>query len=80
MLGAPRRGISMLEIGMLEGELEAGLRHPAKRESTLRAIAHRVVKALRAGLAGDRPDAIGAAKATPDAIVLDSKALGAVDR
>ena len=80
MLGAPRRGISMLEIGMLEGALEAGLRHPAKRESTLRAIAHRVVKALRAGLAGDRPDAIGAAKATPDAIVLDSKALGAAGR
>jgi hypothetical protein len=51
MLGAPRLGISMLEIGRLEGALEADLRSPSRRESTLDAIAMRVVKALQRGLA-----------------------------
>jgi len=55
MLGAPRRGISMLEIGQLEGALEADLRNPAKRQLTLTAIAKRVVAALQQGL--ERPDA-----------------------
>ena len=56
MLGAPRRGISMLEIGMLEGSLEAGLRNPAKRQATLTGIARRVVKALRHGLSRAQPE------------------------
>lgn len=51
MLGAPRRGISMLEIGQLEGRLENGLRDPNSREQTLDAIAERVVNALQKGLA-----------------------------
>ena len=51
MLGAPRKGISMLEIGQLEGVLEAGLRDPSQRQATLDRIAKRVVKALRRGLA-----------------------------
>lgn len=51
ILGAPRRGISMLEIGQLEGVLEASLRDPSRRQATLEQIASRVVKALREGLA-----------------------------
>jgi hypothetical protein len=50
MLGAPRRGVSMLEIGMLEGALEQGLRDPRRRKATLDRIAKRVVSALREGL------------------------------
>ena len=50
MLGAPRRGVSMLEIGMLEGSLERGLRDPRQRKLTLDRIAKRVVTALREGL------------------------------
>ena len=56
MLGAPRRGISMLEIGQLEGALEAGLRDPAKRQSTLVSIARRVVSALQQGLGHSRTE------------------------
>ena len=50
MLGGPRRGVSMLEIGMLEGALERGLRDPRKRKETLNRIARRIVSALREGL------------------------------
>lgn len=49
MLGAPRRGIAMLEIGQLEGALEASLRDPRRRDSALNQIAARVVKALQDG-------------------------------
>jgi hypothetical protein len=49
-LGAPRRGIAILEIGKLEGPLEAALRDPLRREATLNAIALRVVEALERGL------------------------------
>lgn len=49
-LGAPKRGISILEIGKLEGQLEARLRNPASRQQTLEAIARRVVNALEQGL------------------------------
>ena len=50
MLGGPRRGVSMLEIGMLEGALERGLRDPKRRKLTLDNIAKRVVSALREGM------------------------------
>ena len=50
MLGGPRRGVSMLEIGKLEGALERGLRDPRKRKETLNRIARRIVSALREGL------------------------------
>lgn len=50
ILGAPRRGISMLEIGQLEGALESGLRDPSRRDVTLDQIARRVVSSLREGL------------------------------
>ncbi|MFM1811330.1 MAG: hypothetical protein RLZZ336_268 [Cyanobacteriota bacterium] len=54
-LGAPKRGISILEIGKLEGQLEARLRNPATREQTLEAIAVRIVTALEQGLGDPRP-------------------------
>lgn len=58
-LGAPKRGIAILEIGKLEGTLEASLRAPARRQAALTAIAERVVSALELGLSpppgvGDR--------------------------
>ena len=44
------RGVSMLEIGLLEGSLEQTLRDPNQRDATLNRIAKRVVFALRQGL------------------------------
>jgi hypothetical protein len=49
-LGAPRRGIAILEIGKLEGNLEAALRDPGRSRRTVEAIARRVVEALERGL------------------------------
>ncbi|MEB3277087.1 MAG: dehydrogenase [Cyanobacteriota bacterium] len=49
-LGAPKRGIAILEIGKLEGQLEASLRNPSSRDQTLEAIADRVVSALERGV------------------------------
>ena len=49
-LGAPKRGIAILEIGKLEGQLEASLRDPRSRNGTIQAIAERVVSALQRGL------------------------------
>lgn len=49
-LGAPRRGIAILEIGKLESPLESALRDPRSRDSALNAIAERVVLALEQGL------------------------------
>ncbi|MFM7086231.1 MAG: dehydrogenase [Cyanobium sp.] len=50
ILGGPRRGIALLEIGKLEGTLEASLRDPTTRQQTLDTIADRVVRALDLGL------------------------------
>jgi hypothetical protein len=49
-LGGPRRGIALLEIGKLEGTLEAALRDPRRRQATINAIALRVLEALERGL------------------------------
>ncbi|QEY32147.1 hypothetical protein EVJ50_07840 [Synechococcus sp. RSCCF101] len=49
-LGGPRRGISLLEVGKLEGDLERRLRDPRTRESTIDAIALRVVTSMRGSL------------------------------
>ncbi len=49
-LGAPKRGIAILEIGKLEGSLENALRNPQTRIASLQAIATRIVDALAAGL------------------------------
>jgi hypothetical protein len=50
-LGGPKRGIALLEVGKLEGALEASLRDPSTRERTLRYIAQRIVYALQRGIA-----------------------------
>ena len=52
-LGGPRRGIGILEIGMLQGELETRLRDPAQRQATIECLASRVVDAK----AGDKRSA-----------------------
>ncbi len=49
-LGGPRRGISILEIGMLEGKLETNLRNPKTREATIQAIALQITNALELGV------------------------------
>ena len=51
ILGGPKRGISLLEIGKREGHLEASLRSPSRRADTVQTIATRVVDAIAAGLA-----------------------------
>jgi hypothetical protein len=54
-LGGPKRGVAILELGKLEGRLEASLRDPATRQQTVRLLAERVVAALEIGL-GRRPE------------------------
>jgi hypothetical protein len=49
-LGGPRRGIALLEVGKLEGYLEASLRDPRTRPIAVQRIARRVVDALERGL------------------------------
>ena len=56
VLGGPRRGIGLLEIGQLQGNLEASLRDPRTRQQTVMTIANRVVTALELGL-GRNPGA-----------------------
>jgi len=50
VLGGARRGIALLEIGKLEGVLEASLRDPTSRAEAVQTIAERVVRALEEGL------------------------------
>jgi hypothetical protein len=63
-LGGPRRGITLLEIGKLEGRLEQALRDPASRDQTLEVIANRVVDALQQGLK-PQPERVGNAVPAP---------------
>ncbi|MCS5692394.1 dehydrogenase [Cyanobium sp. FGCU-6] len=49
-LGGPKRGIALLEVGKLEGRLEASLRDPRTRPRTVNAIASRIVDAIERGL------------------------------
>ena len=49
-LGAPRRGIRILEIGKLEGLLEKNLRNFKTRQKTIKLIANELVKALIKGI------------------------------
>ena len=49
-LGGPRRGIGILEIGMLEPPLEQKLRNPKTQKQTVNCLALRVVDALEQGL------------------------------
>ena len=52
-LGGPRRGIGILEIGMLQGELERRLRDSNQRQETIACLAMRVVNALAKGVGSD---------------------------
>lgn len=72
VLGGPRRGIALLEIGKLEGTLEASLRDPATRPQTVQAIAERVVQALERGLGRVPVDATPAA-ASADPLLLPER-------
>jgi hypothetical protein len=56
-LGGPRRGIALLEIGKLEGYLEAALRDPRTRPIAVGRIAARVVDSLERGLGRSSPQA-----------------------
>lgn len=49
-LGAPRRGITILEIGKLEGDLERRLRSIGSRQATVHAIARRITDAILRGM------------------------------
>lgn len=72
-LGAPKRGIAILEIGKLEGSLEASLRNPQSRQAALEAIAKRIVDAMEAGLnrlANPTLNALGPSNAGFAALVL----------
>ncbi len=53
-LGAPKRGIRILEIGKLEGKLENGLRDLSSRENVIAEIAMRVVQSLVLGIGEDK--------------------------
>ena len=55
VLGAPKRGITMLEVGKLEGDLENKLRNPATRDAALNTIADRVVTTIAAALDAPQP-------------------------
>ena len=57
-LGGPRRGISILEIGMLEPPLEQKLRNPNTQRQTIECLALRVVEALEQGVSRS-PDGDG---------------------
>jgi hypothetical protein len=66
-LGGPRRGIALLEIGKLEGYLEAALRDPRTRPIAVSRIAARVVDSLERGLGRPAPQAgvAGGRRLTP---------------
>ena len=49
-LGGPRRGISILEIGKLEGQLERALRDPQSRDAVVAGLALRIVEAIEQGV------------------------------
>lgn len=72
-LGAPRRGIAILEIGKLEGALESALRDPRRSEAAIAAIAARVVQALERGL-GRTPEPGGAPAVARDSSADESGA------
>ncbi len=65
VLGGPRRGIALLEIGKLEGALEASLRNPTTRDQAVQTIAERVVRALEQGLGRDSTSPAQAGRPQP---------------
>ena len=55
VLGAPKRGISILTVGKLEGDLENKLRNPATRDGALNYLADRVVTTIAKALGVPQP-------------------------
>ncbi|MFM8524137.1 MAG: hypothetical protein ACKOCM_00700, partial [Cyanobacteriota bacterium] len=49
-LGAPKRGIAILEIGKLEAPLELALRDPLRSEEVVNQLARQIVEAMVRGL------------------------------
>jgi hypothetical protein len=64
-LGGPKRGIGLLEVGKLEGRLEASLRDPRTRERTIQYVAQRVVYAIQRGIATPGSTTTGLSPALP---------------
>jgi len=65
-LGGPRRGVAILEVGKLEGNLERSLRDPSRSSLVVDAIAERVVQALARGL--EQPAGLEALSSPPGAV------------
>lgn len=65
VLGGPKRGIALLEIGKLEGHLEASLRDPRSRPQAVQAIAERILHALELGLGRASAPVAGTAELSP---------------
>lgn len=55
VLGAPKRGITILEVGKLEGDLENKLRNPRTRDRALNTLADRVVTTMAKALGVRQP-------------------------
>ena len=64
-LGAPKRGIAILEIGKLEAPLEPALRDPIRGNGVITLLAQRIVDALQRGLAPTADQAPVAGQTTP---------------
>ncbi len=53
-LGAPKRGIRILEIGKLEGKLEKSLRNKQSRNKVIEDVSNRIVDAIVLGIQGEK--------------------------
>ena len=49
-LGAPKRGIRILEVGKLEGKLEKSLRNERSRDKVIKELSVRIVQAIMLGI------------------------------
>ena len=49
-LGAPKRGIRILEVGKLEGKLEKSLRNEKSRDKVIKELSIRIVQAIMLGM------------------------------
>jgi hypothetical protein len=76
-LGGPKRGVAILELGKLEGRLEASLRDPRTRQQTVNLLAERVVTALEIGLGRvAAPQGVGRISSQPARVRSGSPATG----
>ena len=76
-LGGPKRGVAILELGKLEGRLEASLRDPRTRQQTVNLLAERVVTALEIGLGRvPAPQGVGRISSQPATVRSGSPATG----